>query len=302
MGKIHFYDLTPEAERESLKAMAFEAFKYRERFVGLENPIQTKDGRVVWVSTNGIPMLNADGTLRGYQGSDTDITERKRAQEALREASRKLNLLSSITRHDINNQLMALEGNLTLLKMKQLEHSSDEHLLKVEAAAERISAMIRFTKEYEDIGVHAPIWQDVMALVRTASGDIPFEKARVVNDVPAGTEVFADPLIAKVFHNLIGNAVRYGGNITTIHFSVEERDGVHAIVCEDDGVGISADMKEKLFTHGFGKNHGLGLFLSREILSITGITITEAGALGRGAKFVITIPAGGFRGPKADGS
>ena len=436
MGKKYFYDLTPEAERESLKAMAFEVFKNRERFVGLQNPIQTRDSRIVWVSTNGIPLLNADGTLRGYQGTDTDITERKRAEDALRmserkyrllaenitdviwtlniatqrftyaspsveklsgftveetmqqtlkdllhpdsyaeimgqlptwieqflhgskagiarrlvarerrkdgtwmdvevvatlllddkgkfteilgvtrdvtdrvsaeqalhETNRKLNLLSSITRHDINNQLMVLAGNLTLLENGQSDHSSDEHLRKAEVAAERISTMIQFTKTYEDIGVHAPLWQDVGALIDTGMRDIMPGAIKVVNDVPAGTEVFADPLITKVFHNLIHNAVKHGGNVTTIHFSVEEVEGARAIICEDDGVGISADMKEKLFTHGFGKDHGLGLFLSREILSITGITITEAGALGRGARFVITIPTGGLREPKTDGS
>jgi len=225
-----------------------------------------------------------------------DITERKLAEDALQEASRKLNLLSSITRHDIKNQLMALTGNLTLLEKKQFEHSSDEHLLKAEAAAERISAMIQFTKEYEDIGVHAPIWQDVRALVDECTKDVPSGPIKVVNDVPVDTEVFADPLIVKVFHNLIHNAVRHGGNITAFHFFVEELEGARAIICEDDGVGISADMKEKLFTRGSGKDHGFGLFLSREILSITGITIAEAGAPGRGARFVTTVPQSGLKG------
>jgi signal transduction histidine kinase len=55
-------------------------------------------------------------------------------------------------------------------------------------------------------------------------------------------------------------------------------------------------MKEKLFTKGYGKGHGFGLFLSREILSITGINMTEESEVGRGAKFVISVPAGGIRG------
>ena len=116
-----------------------------------------------------------------------------------------------------------------------------------------------------------------------------------MNEIPVETEIFADPLIGKVFLNLIQNAKVHGGNITTIRFSVEERDAGRVIVCEDDGVGISVDMKEKLFTKGSGKDHGFGLFLSREILAITDITITEEGEQGRGAKFVMTIPNGGFR-------
>ena len=54
-------------------------------------------------------------------------------------------------------------------------------------------------------------------------------------------------------------------------------DAFRAIVSQDDGVGISADMKMGLFARGSGKGHGYGLFLSHEILSITGITITEPG-------------------------
>jgi signal transduction histidine kinase len=123
------------------------------------------------------------------------------------------------------------------------------------------------------------------------------EKVKFVNDVLAGLEVFADSLITNVFHNLIHNALRHGGKVTAIHFSVEEVEGARAVVCEDDGVGISADIKEKLFTKDVSKDHGHGLFLSREILAITGITITEQGEPGHGAKFVMTPPEGGLREP-----
>ena len=228
-------------------------------------------------------------------GTLLDITELKKMEEAMQTANRKLNLLSGITRHDITNQLMVLSGNLTFLDKKLYDHSSEEHIRNAEAAAERISDMVRFTKDYEDVGVQAPIWQDVCALVSIASRDLQTKNVKVVNDVPAGLEVFADPLIAKVFHNLIHNALRHGGDLTTIRFSHEEQDGVRFLVCEDDGVGIPAEMKKKLFTEGFGKDHGLGLFLCREILSITGIVITEEGEPGQGAKFVMTMPQNGLR-------
>jgi signal transduction histidine kinase len=162
--------------------------------------------------------------------------------------------------------------------------------------------MIRFTKEYEDIGVRAPIWQDVQELVRTASEGVHLENVVVVNDVPAGIEVFADPLISKVFNNLMSNAVKHGGNLTTIHFFAKDVDGACAIVCEDDGQGISADARQNLFVHGFEKDHGLGLFLSREILSITGITIEEASEPGRGARFVMTVPRNGSKVTSANGA
>jgi signal transduction histidine kinase len=60
-------------------------------------------------------------------------------------------------------------------------------------------------------------------------------------------------------------------------------------------VGIAENEKEKIFMGGYGKNTGFGLFLAREILAITGITIRETGIPGEGARFEITVPNGGYR-------
>lgn len=86
IGKKHFYDLHPEEGRDAFKAAALEVFARKDPFHNLVNPAVTRDGRRIWLSTNGIPVLNPDGSLKGYRGSDTDITDRKRADESLREA------------------------------------------------------------------------------------------------------------------------------------------------------------------------------------------------------------------------
>jgi PAS domain S-box-containing protein len=272
---------------------------YQRRLKGEDVPIrytfrlQIKDERTRWVEVSVI-LIEWEGrpaTLNLLM----DITERKRTEDALQEANRKLNLLSSITRHDIKNQLMATEGSLTLLKMKQPVIASNDDLLRAEVAVKRISSMINFTKEYEDIGVQTPTWQDIQKLVKKGADDVVLGSIKMSNEVPIGNEVFADPLIAKVFHNLIDNAVRHGGNVTTIHFFLEEHDGVQAIVCEDDGVGVPTEMRENIFTRSSGKSHGYGLFFSREILAITGLTILENGEPGKGARFEITVPAGAWR-------
>ena len=155
--------------------------------------------------------------------------------------------------------------------------------------------MIRFTREYEAIGAQAPVWQDCRTLVDAAAREVSLGKVVIKNNLPPGAEVFADSLIVKVFYNLTDNAVRHGEKVTTVRFSVEEHIGEHILVCEDDGVGIPAEEKEKIFNRGFGKNSGMGLFLSREILSITGISITETGEPGRGARFEICVPGGMWR-------
>jgi PAS domain S-box-containing protein len=224
-----------------------------------------------------------------------DITARKKAEDALALANKKLALLSGITRHDINNQMTVLMGYLTILKKKQPDPSFSDYFQKVSTAAQRISSMIKFTREYECIGVKAPAWQNCRTLAETAANEAPLGKVRVQNDLPTGAEVFADPLIVKVFYNLMDNAVQYGGKITTIRFSVDERDGDHVVVCEDDGDGVVAEDKEKIFERGFGKNTGLGLALAREILDITGITIRETGEPGKGARFEMIVPKGAYR-------
>jgi len=224
-----------------------------------------------------------------------DITDRKQTEEALHKANRKLTLLSGITRHDINNQLTMLRGYLAILEEMHPDPALDEYFKKVLTAAECISSMIRFTREYEQIGVNDPVWNDCRTLVETAAKEVPPGQVMVNNNLSASMEVFADPLIARVFYNLMDNAVRYGGKITTIRFSEQDRDGDRVIVCEDDGAGVPAKEKEKIFEHGFGQNTGLGLALSREILDITGITIKETGEPGKGARFEITVPKGAHR-------
>ncbi len=224
-----------------------------------------------------------------------DITELKLAEKAVRQANKKLNLLSGITRHDINNHMTVVLGYLAILSEDIKDSAYQDVILKITTSSRQISDLIQFTKTYEDIGVNAPVWHDCRTLVETAGQQMRTGDVVVKNDIPMKTEVFADPLIVKVFFNLMDNALQYGGKITSIRFSVQESCHDHLIICEDDGDGIPVELKEKIFERGFGKNTGLGLFLAREILDITGIKIHEIGEPGTGARFEIMVPPGSFR-------
>jgi PAS domain S-box-containing protein len=90
MGRMHFYDLHPEEGRDAFKAANFAIMEQKQKFQDIVHAVKRRDGRLAWGSVNGIPVLNADGTLRCYRGSCTDITERKLAEEALSSISRKL--------------------------------------------------------------------------------------------------------------------------------------------------------------------------------------------------------------------
>lgn len=266
-----------------------------EKLSGIEYRIQHKNGSWQWHAQSGAPLRDASGTIVAYLGICHDISERKQAEDALRQANKKLNLLSSITRHDIRNQLMTLDGFVELLRRKNPDPAFETYLSRIKSASSQITNMIKFTKEYEKIGVNAPVWQDLRALVDSAGRSVTLGPVTLKNDLPATMEVFADPLIAKVFFNLIDNAVRHGGKLTTIRFSTELRKRNRIIICEDDGDGVAGGEKEQIFNRGFGKNTGFGLAISRDILDITGITIQETGEAGKGARFEITVPEEQFR-------
>ena len=106
IGRKHFYDLHPDADREEFMALAFDAFARRQPFSDLANPVVAKSGEIIWVSTNGLPLLDAEGNLTGYQGTDKDITERKRAEDDLRFQAQLLNCVSeAITAADMAGRI-----------------------------------------------------------------------------------------------------------------------------------------------------------------------------------------------------
>ncbi|ABS55981.1 multi-sensor signal transduction histidine kinase [Methanoregula boonei 6A8] len=253
-----------------------------------------KDGNVFPVEITVNPTR-----LQGREvliGAIRDVTELRRSEEALQQANRSLALLTNVTRHDINNQLVALNGFLELLHEKVRDPALEEYFVWISQVSTRISSMIQFASTYETVRKTHPLWQDIRALAETTARQVSLGKVIIKNEIPAGIEVFADPLFLKVFYNLVDNALRYGEKLTFIRFSFIERDNAGGvIVCEDDGEGVPEASKEKIFDRGYGKNTGLGLFLAREILSLTGITVKETGEPGKGARFEITVPRDTYR-------
>lgn len=223
-----------------------------------------------------------------------DVTEKKHAEMALREAHRKLNLLSGITRHDILNQLTILIGFLELSRPEVAGTPLEGYVEKEKNAAIAIRRMISFTREYEEIGQQRPVWQRTADIIRQVGRTVLHPDITVSCRI-GDLEIFADPLLERVFHNLLDNAIRHGKHVKTITITAEPADQGLRIRWEDDGTGVPDAEKERIFERGYGKNTGLGLFLAREILSLTGITIRETGTYGAGACFELTVPAAMFR-------
>jgi PAS domain S-box-containing protein len=277
-------------------------FEERTPYYEIAYRLKRKDGRWIWVHDRGEVMARDEtGLPLRMAGITQDITEIRQYQEALKEANRKLNLLSSVTRHDILNQITGLSGYTHLLsEILPEEPAMRKYIDRVMELTETIRRQVVFTRDYQDMGVKAPEWQSVEDIVRWAAETAPVEiaKKRFKLDISTGpVEVFADPMLEKVFFNLLENAIRHGEGVSEIRVSFiekeDEDEGV--IVVEDDGSGIPEEMKARIFDQAFGRHTGYGLFLSREILGITGMTITETGEVGKGARFEITVPKENYR-------
>ncbi|MHC1709265.1 MAG: PAS domain S-box protein [Methanomassiliicoccales archaeon] len=256
-----------------------------------EDELLRKDGRRIFVDMSLHLVTGTDGKPLALMSSISDITERKMMEMALRTANRKLNLLSSITRHDLSNQLTVQIGSLMLA---QTNSGSNSHIARALEAARRMDSIIRFTKDYEDLGMKEPRWQCLCSLI-TEAIDVYEGEMGFAIDIPDDLEIFADDLISEVFINLVQNSLLHGGYVSSIRCWTEKDDDSMLLFFDDDGVGIGEEEKERIFERGYGRNTGQGLFLAREILDLTGMRIDEVGDFGKGAMFRIRIPATSYR-------
>lgn len=235
-----------------------------------------------------------DNTVIAVTVISSDITELKRGERNLEITNKKLSLMNDITRHDILNQLMALNSILTLAEEQTRDRAVKKYLIRSEQVSETIQSQILFARDYQDIGIESPRWQNIHTTIQHARQSLKIQQL-TVDEGCRGLEIYADPLLEKVFYNLLDNAQRYAGPFPEVQFRCRWDQDFLIIICEDNGPGIPDGEKELLFTRGFGKNTGLGLFLIREILAITAISIRETGEPGHGSRFEIIVPESAFR-------
>ncbi len=240
------------------------------------------------------PVLDESGTLEKVIHIATEITDRVRDEEALRQAHAKIALLSSVTRHDLRNKMMALQGYLRLAERDPDPESAARHRRSAHDTVGTMDRILAFTADYERVGARAPEWQQVASVVRQALTEVELDGIRLAIET-GEREVFADPLLRKVFSNLMDNTVRYGQTVTRIRVETEIDGDSLVLLYGDDGIGIPESDKERIFEQGYGKNTGLGLYLAPQILAITGIEVSETGRPGDGVRFELRCPPGTWR-------
>jgi PAS domain S-box-containing protein len=239
--------------------------------------------------TNG-----ASRDMAGYLIVLHDVTDLLSEKAAMKKVNEKLGLLADITRHDILNQLTVVTGYLDLaLESGDLGEIRGD-LGKSLAASENVRHQLEFARDYSSLGRGSPQWFDLEAAARSARAYAGQNGMRTAISC-AGVEVYADPLIERALFNLAHNAVVHSMTATEFGVSCTTAGEGLVIVVEDNGVGVPDNEKETIFRRGVGKNTGLGLFMVREILGITGMTIRETGTPGQGARFEISVPPGIFR-------
>ncbi|MDE4907941.1 PAS domain S-box protein [Methanogenium marinum] len=242
-----------------------------------------------------IAPLFKDSEVTGVLGIVEDITIRRRAEDALRLANHKLSLLSRITRHDILNDVLTAKGYLEINEA-DYPASMTPCLTFVEEAITRIEREVEFTQEYQELGNLPPEWQVIRQVIEEGCQQMNVPKEiRVEIDVPP-IEIYADQLLTPAISNIFRNALVHAKGLTKISASTHETQaGELCITIEDDGAGVPKDKKIAILQPTYNRRHGHGLFLVRDILDLTGISIRETGVQGEGARFELIVPARGWR-------
>jgi PAS domain S-box-containing protein len=223
-----------------------------------------------------------------------DITDRKQSQKALEHAKKKLNLLNYITINDIQNQVFTLTGYQQILKDTVTDSKISPVIDKQLDILRKITHSLKFVQSFQDLGLRPPTWQNANHVFLMAISHLDFLNIRRTVRLDK-LEIFADPLLEQVFFILADNILTHGKTVTQVTLGHTGQPGSLILFFEDDGMGIPEESKDRIFSPDFQQKTGIGLFLAREILEITGISIQETGTPGKGARFEMVIPEGVYR-------
>lgn len=274
--------------------------------------VMCKDGTIRYWYDNGSPILNTDGTPRKWVGGISDITEQKKAEEALVQAQRlsAIGEVASGVAHDFNNALQGIIGNIELALLEPFSAELRDYLETIRQsahdAASRIQQLQRFTGEGKEQNNYVsenlnqiadavvlqtrPLWKDESEKAGIAIEiDKRLTKHEIVVHANAGE-------LRSALYNLFKNSIQAmpsGGRLT-----IETgKSGSNAfVIISDTGAGMDDETKAKIFqpfftTKGFEFGKGLGLSIANAIIKEhRGELNIKESAPGRGTSIEITLP------------
>lgn len=316
------FDFLPDDDQAAIRQKSGVLQDSKRSFRGFEHRMIRADGRVIWISVNGVASFDANGNFAGYRGAGMDITARKEAEQALireKEAAnaavRAKSQFLAMMSHEIRTPLNSVIGFADLLSTSQLDEAQRSQLEMIcksgDALLELLNDILDFSR-LESAGLTLdmgrlsvrPALQEVVDLYQAvASAKKVSLTLEVQPDVPEAIETDRARL-RQILLNLVGNAVKFteSGSVEVTAGLRDGNDGKKALCIEvrDTGVGIPEDARHLLFqpfsqvdssaTRRFGGT-GLGLAICKRLAELLGgeVGLRESGA--NGSLFYLQLPS-----------
>ncbi len=289
----HVIEFIVESERPSALQKSLNSIQTGQGWKG-KFTLQLKGDMTLPIEVTATPIKDENGVPIGFIDIIREVEESTENEEKLKEANRKLEVANEkllvadgIVRHEIANKISFLNSSAYLAKKNG---KVDEIVKAAEITCTHITRALDFSRDYEMLGYASSDYIRVGEVFDEVISTFPnIVKIKSINCCQ-GLEVWADALLRELFYNLVENTLKYGEKTSQIKLSYTQGEGNLKLFYEDDGVGIPSEMKTKLFTKGYGKGTGLGLYLIEKTLEVYGWQIQETGEKGKGAKFDLTIP------------
>jgi signal transduction histidine kinase len=261
-----------------------------------EGAVYATETRFSLPNDNSFIVLVSAASLPGKRAILTffDITSRVQSENALKTANDKLNLLSRFSTDHLHHSVDQIIDTVDEADTHCNDAGLRTYIERIRKLAWNVARQLFLTESYKDLGTLPPVWMGLQQMLESAH--LPSDDGTVSIRCWAGRlEVYADPLFSDVLTHLLENSLRHGGTVKNIVVTYHEtHDGLDLCI-RDDGAGIPAGKKQQIFEYDAGGHAGIGLFICRQIVEVTDMTIQETGIEGTGARFVIHVPPGGYR-------
>ncbi len=252
-----------------------------------------RDGRGAHLRLAASALFDSGGRTVGAIESIRDVTDQFITDAALQNTSTRLTVLAGIIRNDIGKKLSVLYQTLSAGSSYPADSGFNKWVSTIRESADGIRQQIEISGAFRDIGTTPPGWLPVQEAVTRAAVRAGFESVSF-RAWTERLEVFSDTHIPTAFYHLFERSVSASTGATRVVVTYQIRKTGCAIIVEDDGSGYAEPVKEVLFRKR-DDIFGCGLFLTKEILAITSMSIQETGVPGRGARFEILVPPEEYR-------